>query len=66
MGLISTFLNDCVILLPIAVTFYFTWWFIHFFSPNLLTHLGINMFGLGFFDIHHIHLPGWCIHVLMA
>ncbi|KAF8093505.1 hypothetical protein N665_0383s0132 [Sinapis alba] len=46
-----TFLNDSVILLPIAVTFDFTWWFIHFvdgfFSP-IYTHLGINMFGLGF------------------
>ncbi|KAG5394197.1 hypothetical protein IGI04_024160 [Brassica rapa subsp. trilocularis] len=45
------FMTGCVILLPIAVTFYFTWWFIHFvdgfFSP-IYTHLGINMFGLGF------------------
>lgn len=37
-----------VILLPIAITFYITWWFIHFvdgfFSP-IYDHLGINIFG---------------------
>ncbi|KAF5961315.1 hypothetical protein HYC85_002524 [Camellia sinensis] len=40
-----------VILLPIAITFYTTWWFFHFvdgfFSP-VYAHLGINVFGLGF------------------
>ncbi|KAK3034333.1 hypothetical protein RJ639_032231 [Escallonia herrerae] len=40
-----------VILLPIAITFYITWWFIHivdgFFSP-IYAQLGINIFGLGF------------------
>uniref|UniRef100_A0A0E0FC80 Protein LIKE COV 3 n=1 Tax=Oryza meridionalis TaxID=40149 RepID=A0A0E0FC80_9ORYZ len=40
-----------VILLPIAITFYTTWWFIRvvdgFFSP-IYIHLGINVFGLGF------------------
>ncbi|KAA3490103.1 protein CONTINUOUS VASCULAR RING 1-like isoform X2 [Gossypium australe] len=40
-----------VILFPIAITFYVTWWFIHFvdgfFSPIFL-QLGINVFGLGF------------------
>ncbi|XP_072988185.1 protein LIKE COV 1-like [Typha latifolia] len=45
------FMTGCVILLPIAMTFYITWWFIHFvdsfFSP-IYTHLGINVFGLGF------------------
>ncbi|KAJ8643069.1 hypothetical protein MRB53_004817 [Persea americana] len=45
------FMSGCVILLPIAITFYATWWFIHFvdgfFSP-IYTHLGINVFGLGF------------------
>ncbi|XAR57894.1 hypothetical protein NMG60_11026183, partial [Bertholletia excelsa] len=45
------FMTGCVILLPIAITFYITWWFIHFvdgfFSP-VYTHLGINIFGLGF------------------
>ncbi|XP_075499627.1 protein LIKE COV 3-like [Primulina tabacum] len=45
------FMTGCVILLPIAITFYFTWWFIHFvdgfFSP-VYSHLGINSFGLGF------------------
>lgn len=47
-GFMSFVLLYSVILLPIAVTFYFTWWFIHFvdgfFSP-IYTHLGINMFG---------------------
>ncbi|MCL7023933.1 hypothetical protein MKW94_010974 [Papaver nudicaule] len=45
------FMTGCVILLPIAITFYITWWFIHFvdgfFSP-IYAHLGINIFGLGF------------------
>ncbi|KAG6491497.1 hypothetical protein ZIOFF_046429 [Zingiber officinale] len=40
-----------VILFPIAITFYITWWFIHFvdgfFSP-IYAQLGINIFGLGF------------------
>ncbi|KAG6418865.1 hypothetical protein SASPL_121071 [Salvia splendens] len=40
-----------VILLPIAITFYVTWWFIHFvdgfFSP-IYAQLGIDIFGLGF------------------
>ncbi|GJM95670.1 hypothetical protein PR202_ga12440 [Eleusine coracana subsp. coracana] len=45
------FMSGCVILLPIAITFYTTWWFIRFvdgfFSP-IYIHLGINRFGLGF------------------
>ncbi|CAF1962038.1 hypothetical protein HID58_074880 [Brassica napus] len=45
------FMTGCVILLPMAITFYVTWWFIHFvdgfFSP-IYAHLGINLFGLGF------------------
>uniref|UniRef100_M8D343 Protein LIKE COV 3 n=1 Tax=Aegilops tauschii TaxID=37682 RepID=M8D343_AEGTA len=45
------FMTGCVILFPIAITFYFTWWFIHFvdgfFSP-IYAQLGINIFGLGF------------------
>ncbi|OAY50756.1 protein LIKE COV 3 [Manihot esculenta] len=45
------FMTGCVILLPIAVTFYITWGFIRFvdgfFSP-VYDHLGINIFGLGF------------------
>ncbi|PSS36090.1 Protein CONTINUOUS VASCULAR RING like [Actinidia chinensis var. chinensis] len=45
------FMTGCVILFPMAVTFYITWWFIHFvdgfFSP-IYAHLGINIFGLGF------------------
>ncbi|CAL5369635.1 hypothetical protein ACSBR2_010090 [Camellia fascicularis] len=45
------FMSGCVILLPIAITFYTTWWFFHFvdgfFSP-VYAHLGINVFGLGF------------------
>ncbi|XP_022157585.1 protein CONTINUOUS VASCULAR RING 1-like [Momordica charantia] len=45
------FMTGCVILFPIAITFYITWWFIRFvdgfFSP-IYAHLGINIFGLGF------------------
>ncbi|QHN88323.1 protein LIKE COV 1-like [Arachis hypogaea] len=45
------FMTGCVILFPIAITFYITWGFIHFvdsfFSP-IFNHLGINIFGLGF------------------
>ncbi|KAL0378119.1 UNVERIFIED_CONTAM: protein LIKE COV 3 [Sesamum radiatum] len=45
------FMTGCVILLPLAITFYITWWFIHFvdgfFSP-IYSHLGIDIFGLGF------------------
>nr|GEW84974.1 protein like COV 3-like [Tanacetum cinerariifolium] len=45
------FITGCVILCPIAITFYVTWWFIQFgdwiFSP-IYTLLGINIFGLGF------------------
>ncbi|KAK9165555.1 hypothetical protein Scep_000746 [Stephania cephalantha] len=46
------FMTGCVILLPITITFYITWWFIHFvdgfFSPVYIHLLGINAFGLGF------------------
>ncbi|XP_039116419.1 protein CONTINUOUS VASCULAR RING 1-like [Dioscorea cayenensis subsp. rotundata] len=45
------FMTGVVILFPIAITFYITWWFIHFvdgfFSP-IYVQLGINIFGLGF------------------
>ncbi|XP_078177013.1 protein LIKE COV 1-like [Carex rostrata] len=44
------FMTGCVILLPIAITFYTTWWliqFVDFFSP-IYVHTGINIFGLGF------------------
>ncbi|XP_012465298.1 protein CONTINUOUS VASCULAR RING 1 [Gossypium raimondii] len=45
------FMTGCVILFPIAITFYVTWWFIHFvdsfFSP-IYNKLGIDIFGLGF------------------
>ncbi|PNT66312.1 hypothetical protein BRADI_3g10000v3 [Brachypodium distachyon] len=45
------FMTGCVILFPIAVTFYITWWFFcfvdGFFSP-IYAHLGINIVGLGF------------------
>jgi uncharacterized membrane protein len=45
------FMSGCVILLPIAVTFYVTWWFIRFFdgffSP-IYDSLGIHVLGLGF------------------
>ncbi|KAH7661040.1 hypothetical protein IHE45_15G035900, partial [Dioscorea alata] len=56
------FMTGCVIFLPIAITFYITWWFIHFvdgfFSP-IYTHLGIDIFGLGFItSITFIFLVG--------
>ncbi|KAI3827252.1 hypothetical protein L1987_01324 [Smallanthus sonchifolius] len=45
------FMTGCVILLPMAITFYITWWFIHFvdgfFSP-IYVQLGIDIFGVGF------------------
>ncbi|KAK8520420.1 hypothetical protein V6N13_031128 [Hibiscus sabdariffa] len=45
------FMTGCVILFPITVTSYITWWFIHFvdgfFSP-IYVQLGIDIFGLGF------------------
>nr|GEU63150.1 protein like COV 1-like [Tanacetum cinerariifolium] len=44
-------MTGCIILLLPAITFYTTWWFIHFvdgfFSP-IFAQLGINIFGLGF------------------
>ncbi|KAK4768626.1 hypothetical protein SAY87_003767 [Trapa incisa] len=56
------FMTGCVILLPLAITFYVTWGFIHFvdgfFSP-IYNHLGINIFGLGFItSITFIFLVG--------
>lgn len=45
------FMSGCVILLPIAITFYVTWWFIHFvdgFFTPVYSYLGIHIFGLGF------------------
>ncbi|KAH0774232.1 hypothetical protein KY290_011369 [Solanum tuberosum] len=56
------FMTGCVILFPIAVTFYITWWFIHFvdgfFSP-IYAQLGIDVFGLGFMtSITFIFLVG--------
>ncbi|KAJ6795535.1 protein LIKE COV 1-like [Iris pallida] len=56
------FMTGCVILFPIAITFYITWWFIHFvdgfFSP-IYVQLGINIFGLGFItSITFIFLVG--------
>ncbi|XP_071737244.1 protein LIKE COV 1-like isoform X1 [Rutidosis leptorrhynchoides] len=45
------FMTGCVILLPIAITFYITFWFIDFvdgfFSP-IYAQLSIDIFGLGF------------------
>ncbi|KAF6157854.1 hypothetical protein GIB67_003754 [Kingdonia uniflora] len=45
------FMTGCVVLFPVAVTFFITWWFIQFvdgfFSP-IYARLGINIFGLGF------------------
>ncbi|XP_065623907.1 protein LIKE COV 2 [Quercus suber] len=45
------FITGCVVLFPVAVTFFITWWFIQFvdgfFSP-IYARLGIDLFGLGF------------------
>ncbi|CAM0955346.1 unnamed protein product [Alopecurus aequalis] len=45
------FMTGCVVIFPIAVTFFITWWFIRFFdgffSP-LYAKLGFDIFGLGF------------------
>lgn len=45
------FMTGCVVLFPVAVTFFITWWFIQFvdgfFSP-LYEQLGVDIFGLGF------------------
>ncbi|KAL5751933.1 hypothetical protein ACOSP7_022106 [Xanthoceras sorbifolium] len=45
------FMTGCVVLFPVAVTFFITWWFIQFvdgfFSP-LYDRLGFDIFGLGF------------------
>ncbi|XP_024975704.1 protein LIKE COV 3-like [Cynara cardunculus var. scolymus] len=56
------FITGCVILSPIAITFYVTWWFIQLgdvlFSP-IYVFLGINIFGLGFItSITFIFLVG--------
>ncbi|KAF9682290.1 hypothetical protein SADUNF_Sadunf05G0093500 [Salix dunnii] len=48
---IRSWASKNVILLPIAITFCITWWFISFvdgfFSP-IYAHFGVNIFGLGF------------------
>ncbi|XP_023518691.1 protein LIKE COV 2-like [Cucurbita pepo subsp. pepo] len=45
------FMTGCVVLFPVAVSFFVTWWFIQFvdgfFSP-LYKRLGVEIFGLGF------------------
>ncbi|CAL0305302.1 unnamed protein product [Lupinus luteus] len=45
------FMTGCVVLFPVAVTFFITWWFIEFvdgfFSP-MYARLGVDIFGLGF------------------
>nr|ADE75612.1 unknown [Picea sitchensis] len=45
------FMSGCVVLFPVAITFYITWWFIQIvdgFSSPIYAILGINIFGLGF------------------
>ncbi|KAH1121618.1 hypothetical protein J1N35_004778 [Gossypium stocksii] len=45
------FMTRCVILFPLAITFYITWGFIYFidgFFSLIYNQLGINVFGLGF------------------
>nr|CAD1834085.1 unnamed protein product [Ananas comosus var. bracteatus] len=64
------FMTGCVILFPIAITFYITWWFINFFdgffSP-IYAQLGINLFGMAwFYNFNSIHLLGWSVHVIMG
>ncbi|XAR53344.1 hypothetical protein NMG60_11021876 [Bertholletia excelsa] len=62
------FMTGCVILFPIAITFYITWWFIHFmdgfFSP-IYAQLGID-FWPWICDFYHIHLHCRCAHVILA
>ncbi|XP_052201916.1 protein LIKE COV 2-like [Diospyros lotus] len=45
------FMTGCMVLFPVAVTFFITWWFIQFvdgfFSP-IYERLGFDIFGLGF------------------
>lgn len=45
------FMTGCVVLFPVAVTFFITWWFVQFvdgfFSP-LYSSFGVEIFGLGF------------------
>ncbi|KAE9608728.1 hypothetical protein Lal_00020290 [Lupinus albus] len=45
------FMTGCVVLFPVAVTFFITWWFVEFvdgfFSP-MYSRLGVDIFGLGF------------------
>lgn len=47
----TKFMTGCVVLFPVAVTFFVTWWFIQFFdgffSP-IYERLGVEIFGLGF------------------
>ncbi|KAL4183635.1 hypothetical protein AMTRI_Chr11g99240 [Amborella trichopoda] len=45
------FMTGCVVLFPVAITFYITWWFIQFvdgFFRPIYVRLGFNIFGLGF------------------
>ncbi|GJV43961.1 hypothetical protein Tco_1428497 [Tanacetum coccineum] len=45
------FMTGCVVLFPVAVTFFVTWWIVQFFdgffSP-IYERLGVEIFGLGF------------------
>ncbi|KAM7507914.1 hypothetical protein LguiA_018367 [Lonicera macranthoides] len=45
------FMTGCMVLFPVAVTFFVTWWFVQFFdgffSP-IYERLGVDIFGLGF------------------
>ncbi|RRT78685.1 hypothetical protein B296_00003074, partial [Ensete ventricosum] len=59
------FMTGCVILFPIAITFYITWWFIRFvdgfFSP-IYAQLGIGIFGMPFFVMiffYHLNLQNY-------
>ncbi|KAF3773743.1 hypothetical protein EJ110_NYTH54699 [Nymphaea thermarum] len=68
------FMTGCVILFPIAITFYITWWFVHFvdgfFSP-IYAHFGIDIFGKccllsRIYDICNLHFRGGYNYVILV
>ncbi|KAM1210770.1 hypothetical protein ACFX13_002631 [Malus domestica] len=45
------FMTGCMVLFPVTVTFFITWWFVQFvdgFSSPIYARLGVSIFGLGF------------------
>lgn len=63
---VTIWLFCSVILFPIAITFYITWWFIHFvdgfFSP-IYAQLGIDIFGKQSLSLHISSQPTRSIYV---